>query len=278
MIRIIVDSSADYTKERLEEAGLELVPIGVAIDGKSFLDGVDLGKDDFYEIMTNSNDFPKTSQPSPQAFLDVFEDAKKKGDDVICILLSSALSGTNQSANLAKDMAEYDNIYIVDSLSATYPIKIMAEYANKLRNEGFAAADIAAKLEELKGRIKIVAGIDTMEYLYRGGRVSKAAAAIGEVAKIKPIISVVDGGKVGVVGKCLGKNKAIRFFTDMLSEKTLDTNFPFYTVYSYGTENCEKLEEKLAKEGYTMKERLQIGATIGAHIGPGAFGVVFVEK
>lgn len=278
MIRIIVDSSADYTKERLEEAGLELVPIGVSIDGKSFLDGVDLGKDDFYEIMTNSNDFPKTSQPSPQAFLDVFEDAKEKGDDVICILLSSALSGTNQSANLAKDMAEYDNIYIVDSLSATYPIKIMAEYANKLRNEGFAAADIAAKLEELKGRIKIVAGIDTMEYLYRGGRVSKAAAAIGEVAKIKPIISVVDGGKVGVVGKCLGKNKAIRFFTDMLSEKTLDTNFPFYTVYSYGTENCEKLEEKLAKEGYTMKERLQIGATIGAHIGPGAFGVVFVEK
>lgn len=278
MIRIIVDSSADYTKERLEEAGLELVPIVVSIDGKSFLDGVDLGKDDFYEIMTNSNDFPKTSQPSPQAFLDVFEDAKEKGDDVICILLSSALSGTNQSANLAKDMAEYDNIYIVDSLSATYPIKIMAEYANKLRNEGFAAADIAAKLEELKGRIKIVAGIDTMEYLYRGGRVSKAAAAIGEVAKIKPIISVVDGGKVGVVGKCLGKNKAIRFFTDMLSEKTLDTNFPFYTVYSYGTENCEKLEEKLAKEGYTMKERLQIGATIGAHIGPGAFGVVFVEK
>lgn len=278
MIRIIVDSSADYTKEGLQEANLELVPISVAIDDKSFLDGVDLGKDDFYEIMTNSNDFPKTSQPSPQAFLDVFEDAREKGDDVICILLSSALSGTNQSANLAKDMAEYDNIYIVDSLTATYPIKIMAEYANKLRNEGVAAADIAAKLEELKGRVKIVAGIDTMEYLYRGGRVSKAAAAIGEVAKIKPIVSVVDGGKVGVVGKCLGKNKAIRFFTDMLSEKTIDTDFPFYTVYSYGTENCEKLEEKLAKEGYTMKERLQIGATIGAHIGPGAFGVVFVEK
>lgn len=278
MIRIIVDSSADYTKEALLEANLELVPIGVAIDDKNYLDGINLGKDDFYEIMANSNDFPKTSQPSPQTFLDVFEDAKEKGDDVICILLSSALSGTNQSANLAKNLAEYDNIYIVDSLSATYPVKIMADYANKLRNEGVAATDIVEKLEDLKSRVKVIAGIDTMEYLYRGGRVSKAAAAIGEVAKIKPIISLSEDGKVGVIGKCLGKNKALRFIMEQLGDKTLDESFPLYTVYSYGTENCEKLEEKLTKEGYTMTERLQIGATIGAHIGPGAFGVVFVEK
>lgn len=278
MIRILVDSSADYTAEALKEANIEFVPIGVTIDGKDYLDGVDLEKDQFYELLTNSNDFPKTSQPSPQSFLDIFEEAKEKGDDVICILLSSALSGTTQSAALAKTMADYDNIYIVDSLSATYPIKIMADYACKLRKEGKNASHIVNELEELKTRVKVVAGIDTMEFLYRGGRVSKATAAIGELANIKPIISVMEDGTVGVIGKCLGKNKALRFITDHLEELNLDENFPIYTVYTYGTQNCEKLEEKLAKANYKTSGRFQIGATIGTHIGPGTFGVVFVTR
>ena len=278
MIRIIVDSSADYTAEALKEANIELVPIGISLDGKDYLDGVDLEKDEFYELLTNSKDFPKTSQPSPQAFLDVFEDAKEKGDDVICILLSSALSGTTQSAGLAKSMADYENIYIIDSLSVTYPIKIMADYACKLRSEGVAASDIASKVEELKTRVKIFAGVDTMEFLYRGGRVNKATAAIGELAKIKPIVGVVPDGSVGVLGKCLGKNKALRFLIDHLNEKELDENFPLYSVYSYGTENCEKLEEKLVQANYKIEDRLQIGATIGAHTGPGVFGILCVEK
>lgn len=278
MIRLVVDSSADFLAEELKERKIELVPLNVALAGETYQDGVTLERNQFYEILTSQEDFPKTSQPSPESFLNIFEDAKEKGDDVICVLLSSGLSGTCQSAHLAKNMAEYDNIYIVDSLSATIGIKILVEYADKLRNENVSAAEIAAKLEDVKARIRIFAGVDTLEFLCRGGRVSRASAAIGELANIKPIINVNDEGKVVVLGKCLGKNKALRFIMDKMEEAPADGNFPIYTVYTYGTENTEKLEDKLTKAGTAFTSRQQIGATIGAHVGPGAFGVIYIEK
>lgn len=278
MIRLVVDSSADYTTAELEAKNIELVPLNVTLGENTYQDGVNLERNNFYELLTNTTDFPKTAQPSPEAFLSVFEDAKEKGDDVICVLLSSGLSGTCQSAFLAKNMADYDNIHIVDSLAATHIIRVIVDKANEMRNQGALASDIITALEELKGRVKVLAAVDTMEYLYRGGRVSKATAAIGELAKIKPILTVTEDGKVAVAGKCLGKNKALRFLADNLSAKELDEAYPIYTVYAYGSENCEKLEEKLAQANFKIDGRLQIGATIGAHVGPGAFGVIFVEK
>ena len=278
MIRIVIDSSSDYQLQEATAQNMEFVSISVTVGEQSYMDGVNLDRDEFYKNLAESTEFPKTAQPSPQAFLDIFQHAKECGDDVICILLSSGLSGTCQSAHLAKNMAEYDNIYIVDSLSATIGIKILVEYADKLRNENVSAAEIAAKLEDVKARIRIFAGVDTLEFLCRGGRVSHASAAIGELANIKPIINVNDEGKVVVLGKCLGKNKALRFIMDKMEEAPADGNFPIYTVYTYGTENTEKLEDKLTKAGTAFTSRQQIGATIGAHVGPGAFGVIYIEK
>ena len=134
MIRLVVDSSADFLAEELKEKNIELVPLNIALAGETYQDGVTLERNQFYEILTGQEDFPKTSQPSPENFLTLFENAKEAGDDVICILLSSSLSGTCQSAHLAKNMAEYDNIHIVDSLSATFGIKILADHANSMRN------------------------------------------------------------------------------------------------------------------------------------------------
>ena len=278
MIRLVVDSSADYLAEELKEKNIELVPLNIALAGETYQDGITLERNQFYEILTGQEDFPKTSQPSPENFLTIFEDAKEKGDDVICVLLSSSLSGTCQAAHLAKNMAENDNVYIVDSLSATFGIKLLVDYANKLRNQGASAEEIVEKLEDMKSRIRIFAGVDTLEFLCRGGRVSRASAAIGELANIKPIITVTEEGKVTVAGKCLGKNKALRFLTDKLEENPMDENFPLYTIYTYGEDNTEKLEAKLAKAGIPCAERLQVGATIGAHVGPGAFGIIYIGK
>lgn len=278
MIRLVVDSSADYQAEELKEKNIELLPLNVLIDGVTYQDGVTLERNQFYELLTSTEDFPKTSQPSPETFINLFEDAKEKGDDVICILLSSALSGTYQTAFMAKNMVEYDNIHIIDSRTATHMIHIMVDYAHKLREEGLSAPEIVEKVEAIKLKIKVLAAVDTMEYLYRGGRVNKATAAIGELAKIKPIITVNEEGKVIVTGKCLGKNKALRFILDNLKTKKLNPDFPLYSVYTYGTENCEKLEEKMEKEGFVIKDRYQVGSSIGAHIGPGVFGVFFVEE
>lgn len=278
MVRILVDSSSDYSLDEVKQKNMEFVPITVTIGEKSYVDGVDLERNTFYELLEASGEFPKTSQPSPQAFLDIFKEVKEKGDEMVCILLSSALSGTYQSAVLAKQMADYEKIYIVDSLSATYVIKVLAEYACNLCEKGLAAGVIAEKVEALKSRVKVMAALDTLEYLSRGGRIGKAAALIGDMANIKPIITVTEEGVVGVLGKCIGRNKAISTMLKLLNAKKIDTDFPMYAIYSYGVENCEKFEEKLRKEGYQINEQLQIGSTIGAHIGPEAFGVVYVEK
>ncbi len=278
MIRILVDSSSDYTMDDINKNGFHFVPLMVSLDGKYYKDGIELKPDDFYELLINTGDFPKTSQPSPQDFADIFEDVKAKGDEIICILLSSALSGTCQSAHLAKDMVDYDGIYIIDSLAATAMIKFMGDYAAQLIADGMSATDIVAKLEAMKGKIKVVAGLDTLEYLCKGGRLSRASATIGELANLKPIITVTEEGKVSVIGKCLGKNKALNFILQFLADNERDTNFPLYTLYSYGTENTEKLEKRLVDESYSYDGRVQLGSTIGAHIGPGAFAILYVAK
>lgn len=278
MIRFLLDSSADYSASELKELNMELVPITITIGGKSYRDGIDISKDELYQMLIESDEFPMTSQPSPQDFLDIFEDVKEKGDSLIFLSLSSGLSGTFQSATLAKNMVEYDEIYLVDTLSATRAIRIMVEYACKLRDEGNDAATIAAKLDEFKSRVVIYAAVDTLEYLYKGGRLNKATAAVGELANLKPIITVNNEGKIGVPGKCLGRNKALASLTKMITEKGIDTSFPVYSVYAYGEENTEKLEQKLETAGISVTKRLQIGATIGCHIGPGAYGLIFVEK
>lgn len=278
MIRILLDSSADYSAQEAKEHGLELVSINITLGGKNYLDGVDITKDEFFELLTSTEEFPKTAQPSPQDYVDIFEDAKEKGDSIIYLALSSGLSGTFQSATLAKSMVEYDDIYLVDTLSATRAIRLMAEYACKLRDEGKDAATIAAELEEFKSRVVILAALDTLEYLSKGGRLNKAAAAVGELANLKPIITVTKEGTIGVPGKALGRNKAISTLIKMIGEHDIDTTFPIYSLYSLGEENTEKLEQKLGKEGIRVTKRLQLGATIGCHIGPGAYGVIFVTK
>ena len=175
-------------------------------------------------------------------------------------------------------MVDYEKIYIIDSLTATVCIKVLADYAKKMAEENKSAQDIVKEIECLKSHVKCIAAIDTLEYLYKGGRLSKAAAAVGEAVNIKPIITLTDAGEVGIVKKCIGKKQAIMQIRKLLQDMEIDKDFPIYSIYSYGTENSEKLEEKLEKEGYKFANRLQIGPTIGTHIGPEAFGIIFVTK
>ena len=277
MIKFLLDTSSDFTVEEVKEKGMNLVPLHITLGEADYKDAYDLTKDAFYELLTTNEEFPKTSQPTPQDFVDAFEDAKEKGDELICILLSSRLSGTFQSATLAKSIVEYDNIHLVDSLGATHMIRIMVEYAQDLAAEGKGAKEIVEALEEMKSKIKVLAVVDTLEYLCKGGRVSKTTAAIGEAAKVKPMITVANG-EVAVIGKSLGKNKAIGNLLKALGECEVDERFPVYSVSTLGTENCEVFEKRLTDAGYSFRERLQIGATIGTHVGPGVFGMIFVTK
>ena len=207
MIKIIVDSASDCRNNK--ELYHAFVPITVTIDEREYTDGVDLDADSFYKLLTEAKDFPKTAQPSPQQFLEIFVKAKEQGDQVIYFAVSAALSGTYQSATIAKEMAEYDCIHMIDSKTASHGTNYLAGYAAHLAKNGHPASEIVSICEKLSDRIKIFAGVDTLEYLYRGGRLSKTSFAVGELAKVKPVITITDEGIVGVAGKSLGKAGAI---------------------------------------------------------------------
>ena len=181
MIRILVDSASDVPY--INSENIYVVPLSVTINDKTYLDGAQLGHDEFYDMLTTTDTFPKSSQPSPQAFTEVFEQAKEKGEELICIMLSSGVSGTYQSACLAKNIVGYDNIHIVDSLTGSYGVYLLVQQAQRMIEKGCSAQEIVAEIEALKGRVMVYLSVDTLEYLYRGGRLSKTSALIGSVAK-----------------------------------------------------------------------------------------------
>ena len=278
MIKILIDSSADLTPQEISQKKVIMIPLQVTIQDKTYLDGINLDHDTFYNFLTSSDEFPKTSQPSPQAFLEAFEEVKANNDELICILLSSALSGTYQSAKLAKDMVDYDKIYLIDSLSAVSAIRILCDKALEMIDNNIDSNTIVNTLNDLKGRIKIFAALNTLDYLSKGGRISKTVATIGDLTNIKPIITVTEEGKVDIAGKRLGINKSISFIKEKIDSYTIDEAYPIYSLYTYGQDNLNKLEQKLTDNNYNINTKLQVGPTIGSHLGPEAFGICFVTK
>lgn len=278
MIRIMIDSGSEYLPKEAQAKGIEVLPIVTNVGGNDYRDGFDLGRDEFFELLEETGQFPTTSQITPHVFAAKFKEALDAGDEVIAIILSSALSGTYQNACMAQAMVGNEGIYVIDSLTATYPISIMADYVAKLRDEGMSAAQIVEAIEGLKGSAQVIAMVDTLEYLQRGGRIPKAAAKIGEAAKLKPVISVTEKGDLAMISACLGRKRAFDTIMKQLESIEIDDRFPVYAIYSYGIKNCERLEVRLLEAGISVTERRQIGYVIGSHIGPNACGVVYVEK
>lgn len=275
MIKIMLDSASDSQNNHPFDF---YIPLTVDIAGKCYKDGIDLRPQRFYKLLTSTQEFPKTSQPSPEDFAAYFEQVKESGDELIYLSLSSALSGTYQSANIAKEMVEYDGIYIVDTHTATHMIGTLARYADQLRGEGLSAAEIVEKVTVLRDRQVILAGLQTLEYLYKGGRLSRTSAAVGSIANIKPIITVSAEGKVDSFAKAIGVKRAIQTILKQVQACEIDEAFDIWLLYSEGEENCDALEAALTAAGINISGRMQVGPTIGAHVGPGVYGITFIKK
>lgn len=275
MIKIMLDAASDSKNNHPYDY---YIPLTVDIGGRSYKDGIDLKPQRFYKLLASSKDFPKTSQPSPEDFLPAFEEAKANGDEIIYLCISSALSGTLQSANIAKEMAEYEGIHIVDTKSGTHMIGMLARYAQKLVQEGLSSAEIVEKVLEVRQRQVVFAGLQTLEYLYKGGRLSRGSAAIGTVANIKPIITVSQEGKVESFAKAIGIKRAIGTIVKQVQQFEIDEDFEVWSLCTVENENCEALEAALAEAGIQVTGRMQVGPTIGAHVGPGVYGIAFVKK
>lgn len=279
-IRIITDSGADLESQEFEQLHVDLIPLSITVDQRTYPANQNFNKADFFRMLEKAQIFPTTSQPAPADFQKVFEDARQNGDDVVYIALSSALSGTYQCANLVKELDCFDNVYIVDSLSATLGQKLLVMEAVRLRDRGYTAEEIAAELNALKGRIRIYAGVDTLEYLYKGGRLSKASASIGTLARIKPVITLTPEGTVHVAGKGMGKAKAMSIINGLVEKNPPDWAYPVLGVYSGSQDNLTELREKAQKLGLSVPEEqcFGLGPVIGAHVGPGAYGFIYIGQ
>lgn len=280
-IKILVDSASDITREEAEKSGIEVIPLKVSFGEEEFLDGYDLTAKQFYEKLIETDTLPKTSQITPYRFIDEYERLTKNGDKVIVITLSSKLSNTYNSAVLASQEFE-DKVYVVDSLTATAGEKVLCEYALRLIKSGLDIKEIVEKLNETKNKIRILAIVDTLEYLKKGGRISKATAFAGELLNIKPVISV-ENGEVKLVGKARGSKKANNLLNELIDKKgSIDFSMPYTTLYSGLSDAMLKKyieDEKDLWENETKDIPIcNVGSTIGTHVGPGAIGVVFFSK
>lgn len=280
MVRIITDSAADFEPREMEQMGITCIPLVVMFGEKEYRENVDLSKKLFYELLAASDTLPKTAQASPQILMDLFEEAKAQGDDAIYFTLSSALSGTYQSAIMAQRLAESEHCYVVDSLNATGGQRMLVEHAVKLRDAGKSAREIVQEIEALRGRIVLYACMDTLENLYMGGRISQTAYTLGSLAQIKPIIQVDAQGRVAVPAKAMGMRRGMDWLCKQVGQQPPDEAFPFYVMYTDDRSRAEEFADRLRTVGYDIPgERIiQVGAAIGTHIGANAIGFVYVAK
>ena len=280
MIRIITDSAADLSPGEYERYNITCIPLTVMFGETEYQENVNLDKDRFYELLLSSENPPKTAQPSPQCLLDLFEEAHEAGDGAIYVPLSSAISGTYQTALMTKHMLGYGDCHVADSLNATGGQRIIVQHAAKLRDQGKSAEEILDGIGDIRERIVLFACIDTLEYLYKGGRISHTVYKLGTLANIKPIITVEPDGSIGVPAKAMGMRKGMDQLCRHVQAKAPDPEFPFYVMYTNRRSVAEELAKKLETVGVSVDEDhiIQVGAAIGSHIGPDACGLVYVAQ
>ncbi len=280
-IKLVVDSASDYVEEEARGLGIELVPMEVRFEEECFLDGFNLSHKEFFEKLIESSDLPKTSQINEYVFEECFDRLTRGGDEVIAITLSSKLSGTYSSAEKAAKKFG-GKVRVVDSLSASIGERILCQYAYRMIGEGKGVDEICQKLEESKLNIKVLALLDTLKYLKKGGRISSVVALTGEVFSIKPVISIVNG-EVKMAGKAVGSKKGNNLLNQLVEScNGIDFSLPFAVGFSGLSDHL--LVKYLEDSGQLWKDKVEnipsymIGSTIGTHVGPGAIAVAFFAQ
>ena len=283
-IRIIVDSSADIEEDYARDHGIQIIPMTITFGNEEFAEGVDITRTEFFQRLVETDELPRTSQIPPMGFQEIVT----AGDTAVVITLSSHISGTYQSACIAAAPFK-ESVFVVDSENATIGERLLAERAWALREEGLSAADIAYCLDQEKKDIRLVASLDTLEYLHRGGRISGAAAAIGGLLSIKPVVGVVDGDVV-VLGKARG-SKASRnmVFEEIEKAGGVDLTRPIWVAYSGLSDKTARkyIADSLAiateKGLISSPDEIEmpltlVGAVIGTHVGPGGVAFAFFAR
>ena len=278
-LKIVLDSTSDIVPELLGK--FEIVPLTVNFGEEEFIDGVTITREEFYAKLIESDVIPTTSQATPEAFERVFKKLVENGDEVLCITVASKLSGTYQSACIAAE--EFPGkVRVIDSKSVAIGSAILAEFALSLLEKGVSAEEIEKELIKKREDIIIVALIDTLEYLEKGGRLSKTAAFAGSLLNIKPVVSVEDG-EINVLGKARGSKQGNNFLIKEI-EKAGGVDFSMPLLLGYTGHDPYMLEKYKEDSRFIWEGKVEnlretcIGSVIGTHVGPGAIAVAFFRK
>ena len=278
-VRIVVDSTADVTDEI--RAKLSVVPLTVHFGEQEYVDGITINHKQFYEMLVETDVLPTTSQPSPEAFAQVFRQAQEAGEQVVALTVSSKLSGTCQSAMIAA--ADFpDSVWVVDTKTVAIGCGILAELAVRLKEEGLSAEEIVARLEEERDNIRVIALLDTLEYLKKGGRISKTVAFAGGLLSIKPVVTIQDG-EIHILGKARGSKQGNNLLvTEIQKLGGVDFTKPLMLGY---TGLSDALLEKYVLDSGALWDghgdcirSTPISSVIGTHAGPGAIAVAFFKQ
>ncbi|MBO5277140.1 MAG: DegV family protein [Clostridia bacterium] len=279
MIKILIDSASDISKAEAQKMGITMLPMLISFGAEEYLDGDTLLPEEFYEKLVESDTMPKTSQITPYRFEEALEELTKQGDEVIIITISSKLSGTYAAAVQAAE--KFQGVRVVDSMNACIGERLLCQYALRLIEGGHGLDETVNELEKAKGKIRVIAMLGTLEYLKRGGRISSAVAFAGELLALKPVVAVIDG-EVKLIGKAMGSKAGNNLLNRLVKEKGIDFSMPIGVVWS--GMNDAVLQKYVKDSGALWEGQIDklpayvLGATIGAHIGPGAIGVAFFEK
>ncbi|MDR1604040.1 MAG: DegV family protein [Gracilibacteraceae bacterium] len=278
-VKIVCDSTCDLDKSWTEAHGLIIVPLKVVFGTEQYADGVTLSKEQFYEKLTSGKVLPTTSQVAPGEFNDLFAAILSAGDDIVFLSLSAHISGTFQSAEFAKNALGSERIHLFDSYSATCGLALMARIAVQLRDEGLPAAEILARLESLRPKLRMWISLDTLHYLKLGGRLPASSAFIGELLNIKPILTL-ENGKVTLMEKKRSLTKAFEWTAAKIHSTGLNRDYPVCFGHSNAPQALDSLIRQLGLSGIAFSDPLTvvIGAVIATHTGPGAAALAYIEQ
>ena len=267
MIKIITDSSADLPEEFIKKYNITIVPLTVSIQGQDFLETVDITPEQFFQKMFSIEELPKTSQPSPAAFADVFS-TFNQADELLCLTISSGLSGTYQSACIGKELAN-SNVTVFDTLAGSLGHGLQVIRAAQLAEKGYTVDDIVKDLSQYREHMNILVLLNTLENIVKGGRLSKFKGTLAKVFNIKVILERVEGGKVEIFEKIRGRKKFQKRVLELINER--GTDFSNMTIGITHTGNLEEVEtvKQEIYEQFHPKEIIvnYMGATMGTYAG-----------
>lgn len=278
MIRIITDSLCDLTMSHAKEINIDILPLTVRFGENDYKCGVEMKNEDFYEQLATNPNHPSTAAVNPFEFEELFRKYIEAGDEIVAIIFSKFMSATFQSAQIAAQNINCDRLHLIDCENGAMGQALLIETAVTLRDEGKTATEIADTITSLLPKTMTYIVVDSLEYLKRGGRISKSAALLGSLIKLHPVLQVVaDGAKP--VDKVKGKKSCNAWLIKKLQDRPADPNYKLVIGHSNAPERAETFKEQLREAGITNDIFITcIGPVVGTHIGPNSLGIGYIEK